>query len=933
MWTNSTDVDTTPEVLEHSDQHESTGNNGAEFADSTCRTIGLAVGADYVRFVEDSPERGSALVRGWWAKISAPNFAVLRDPPRSGLERKSIKTCKYSSGETPIELVAPGVQQADSSGSSLSGFAVPVADAYGILGAIGVYFERDRPDSSNEVSFVDSMASMLAGTLRAARRADLLSSESNTWRVLAQIGQLVSGSPRIEDAYDPVAKTIRTLLEYDALTIAFVDSDEQTRRIAYSAGAPLPERWSWAPVALAGSIDEEVLRSKVGLRVGEHNSQALIARHQEAADLYAVGFRSWLTVPLLWQSNEIGLLSVLSKRTDAYDDGELNVLDHVGENISGALANADLYRTVMRDVEERSIIAELSRTLSSSVRISEVYPQFADKLKRLIPFDRLTISLFHPNTGTVQKSVVYGAEVPGWHIGRNYPPGPLTDLVIRIGHGVIRSAGETYLEEDNSPYEDKATSLGLLSALAVPLTVHNRPVGAMCLRAYEPRAFTNRHLQLAERASAQIAGSILAFQYHTELNEQIDETELLEKFICDALTAKSIDAVLDRTFEAAVKVLRFDRMVLGLIRPGITPRLQLYARGMEVPGNNIAGKLTASDDDADGWLRNGYIPPFYGPIPDVAQLDSEHALRMGNAGLTSWMHVPLTAGHMLGYLAVQGRPRTGYAERHFRKLDRIAYLLAHAIQTMMPSSSRTLPGPLVNGVSSSRHRASTDLPVGASGSGASKPTKLLLVDDDPVYLAGLSTIIDGSNIDLVGATNWSDALAVMNVALPDVVLVYAHGDDATLSLIQREATRKSMPPFLAILTDGDGDEAIRYLKAGASGIISKNAPADQLVGAIEQVANGRSVVESHVADLMLSGDIKTVPSTNKTELEILSNITQRDRNILQGVASGQTNSEIAQNLNLAAGTVRNRLGDLYTMLGVPDRGSAVYKSMRLGIIE
>jgi len=907
----------------------SIANSGADIADSACRTVGLGVGANYVRFIENDPELGVVRERGTWTGSLTWEDAVISDLSRSCIEHKSIDSRSCVSGETLMYSATARADQIDSSTDCLWGIAVPVADALGVLGAIGIYFEKERP-VENDVSFVESLAAMLAVSVRAERSSESLSSDSTTWHACAEITRLISNHAVLGDAYDQVADIVKTIMEFDALTITLVDPVEQTKRIEFATGAALPRDWTRAPLALVDSMDNEILISKNGLRIGEVNRRSYSSSYLDASDLCTTGFRSWITVPLLWQDREIGLLSILSKGRETYDDNDLKILGLIGGIISGALANLDLNRQVDRATETRMMVAELDRAVGSCVRISEVYPLFADKLKHWIPFDRLTISACHPSRGTVTKSYAHGIGVPGWHAGRNYPPGPLTEMAISVGHGVIRDRGEIYPDESSSPYEDKATSVGLLSALAVPLVVQNRTVGTLCLRASKPRAFDSRDMELAESAALLIAGTILSFQYQSSLDEQTSETETLDKFFSDIASAKSMDEILDCSFETVTEFLQIDRMVLGLITPGATPPLHLYERGDEVPGDSVAGRLGFSAQDADPWVSDGYLLPFCGLITDVPQLDSDHSQRLVDAGLTSWMHVPLATDQLLGYLAIQGRPRAGYSDRHQVKLDKIAYLLAQVLQTVTPSSSQTERSPAASdSIGEQVGDAEVESVEGSSRHGVWAPIDLLLINGDPLYLAGLSAIINRSNINLVGVTNWTDAHAEITAMSPDAAMVYSNGDDgAGLSFMRSELYADLMPPLLVILTDDKSDEALRYLEVGAAEVIPMDAPAHRIIGTIERVVNAHREL-----DFASPGEQQLIPLAVNGQFGDLQKITGRDREIIAGVASGQTNSEIAGELNLAAGTVGNRLAELYTILEVPDRSAAVYKSMRLGIIK
>jgi len=917
-------------MLSNIDYFRPTSQAGSNTANDICRLVGLAVGAEYVRVIEiirTSPP--SSRVLGSWADSGARAFSEDFDFAQSSrLERTSIDSGTCVTELAPIDLVEPDEAEIESSDSWSSGFAVPVANESGVLGAIGVYFDHDRSHDV-DTSVVESLSDMLAGAMQATRRVEQLSSESTIWNSLAEISQLVDLSVEDKDTHRRLAATVESLLDFDVLTISLVDSEEGTHRLEFATGEPSPTAFSPASESLEDSYDDMVLRSKKGLRVGSKNIGSISARHQDAENLITAGFRSWLTVPLIWKDSEVGLLSVLSKRTDAFTDEHLKILDQVGKCISGAFAYSKMYEKQRLEIEVESMITAIDRAIASASGISEVYSLFTEQLERWIPFDRLSIGESNPKTGIVQRKFVYGLDIPGLHTGHNNPLGAIFELSMRSGQGAIRTAGEIYREESASAWEDAGHKVGLLSILAVALTVQGRIVGTLGLRANNPHAFNNRHRLLAELAADRIATSMLAFQYQSVIDEHVGESQILDDFFTDVVVANSTDAIMDRTFEVVTEILQVDRIVLGLIAPGATPRLQLHTRGMIVPGGDVAGRLAFTAQNADGWVRDGNLQPHYGQTADVPNLVAGHGLRLTDAGLHSWMHSPLTTNQLQGYIAVQGRPRAGYLQRHIAKLDKIAYLLARVFETLKLSepdlrSSEDESGPVSD--------VGRDLPASTSAIDSYAPIKLLLIDGDPLYLAGLSTILGSSNINVVGVTSSSEALAEITAIMPDVVLVYARNDESGLQEVRHLIDDDSMPPLLVIIEDIHSDESRRYLEAGVSAVISTRASAYQIISAIDQAAKGHSESTPYVLELFAGGEHQQVSLVNSDQHKNMLKITDRDRKILKGLASGQSNSEIARDLSLATGTVSNRLGELYILLDVPDRSAAVYESMRLGLI-
>jgi hypothetical protein len=247
-------------MLSNIDYFRPTSQAGSNTANDICRLVGLAVGAEYVRVIEiirTSPP--SSRVLGSWADPGARAFSEDFDFAQSSrLERTSIDSGTCVTELAPIYLVEPDEAEIESSGSWSSGFAVPVANESGVLGAIGVYFDHDRSHDV-DTSIVESLSDMLAGAMQATRRVEQLSSESTIWNSLAEISQLVDLSVEDKDTPRRLAATVESLLDFDALTISLVDSEEGTHRLEFATGEPSPAAFSPASESLEDSYDDMVL--------------------------------------------------------------------------------------------------------------------------------------------------------------------------------------------------------------------------------------------------------------------------------------------------------------------------------------------------------------------------------------------------------------------------------------------------------------------------------------------------------------------------------------------------------------------------------------------------------------------------------------------------------------------------------------------------
>jgi len=213
--------------------------------------------------------------------------------------------------------------------------------------------------------------------------------------------------------------------------------------------------------------------------------------------------------------------------------------------------------------------------------------------------------------------------------------------------------------------------------------------------------------------------------------------------------------------------------------------------------------------------------------------------------------------------------------------------------------------------------------------------RLLLVDDQTMFRSGMRMLLSSqADFEVVGeAADGEEALQKCAALKPDVVLM-----DLRMPVLDGAAATRRLKAGqpavrVIVLTTFDEDAAIfDGLRAGAIGYLLKDAPTDKLYEAIRAAARGETVLQPSVAAKVvaqftrLSGQ---APFGSQTLEEPLS---QRELEILRLLAGGATNREIAAQLVLAEGTVKNHVTSILGKLGVADRTSAAMKAKEIGLI-
>lgn len=205
------------------------------------------------------------------------------------------------------------------------------------------------------------------------------------------------------------------------------------------------------------------------------------------------------------------------------------------------------------------------------------------------------------------------------------------------------------------------------------------------------------------------------------------------------------------------------------------------------------------------------------------------------------------------------------------------------------------------------------------------PIKLLIVDDHPVVRDGLSSMFARDpEFTVVGeAADGGEAVRLAEALSPDVVLMDLRmaGVDGVTAI--GELRRRGVPARVLVLTTYDTDShVLPAIEAGATGYLLKDAPRDELLRAVRAAARGESILSPSVAARLM----------NKWRTPSAGPLSPRELEVLQLVASGNTNREAAARLFITEATVKTHLLNIYSKLDVKDRAAAVAEAYHRGLL-
>ena len=214
--------------------------------------------------------------------------------------------------------------------------------------------------------------------------------------------------------------------------------------------------------------------------------------------------------------------------------------------------------------------------------------------------------------------------------------------------------------------------------------------------------------------------------------------------------------------------------------------------------------------------------------------------------------------------------------------------------------------------------------------------RVLLVDDQELVRTGLRGILrETFGFDVVGeCANGASVAASVDELRPDVVLMdvrmpVVDGVEATRDLLERG----DAPPVLVLTTFDDDEILAAALRAGASGFVLKDVPAEDLQRAVRVVAEGGSWLDPAVTGRVLSVYRGASPAPPARDDPALATLTAREREVLSLIGRGLSNLEIAARLVVGEGTVKTHVNHIFAKVNLRDRAAAVVFAFDHGLVS
>ena len=388
-----------------------------------------------------------------------------------------------------------------------------------------------------------------------------------------------------------------------------------------------------------------------------------------------LGIKSLLLVPILVRDNVIGALGADAlETTHEFTDREISLAKAMAGQLGIALENLWLHAETRRRAEQLAVLHELDRAITTSLRLDDVYYAFSRHANRLIPYDRLSITLLE---GAKIRLVYVTGEIEGMP-----PVGSILPLNNSTVGRVVAQGQPLLLYDvlsDRQDVEDRPLVVdGVQSSMLIPLRVKREIIGTWNISSRQTGAYSPDDLDIAQSMADQLAIAIENARLYDEIQQHVNELTTLNK-ISQAVTSsldlqETLTIITDHTIHSlgvmAASVALYDEANDDL----------WFAASSGGDANFVRDRRLPIDQGILGWVVQKGEPIL---VPDVSQDPHFFADFDQETGFItrSILCVPLqTKGQIIGAIEVMNKEEGTFTERDLELLTSLAAPAATAIE-------------------------------------------------------------------------------------------------------------------------------------------------------------------------------------------------------------------------------------------------------------
>jgi len=467
--------------------------------------------------------------------------------------------------------------------------------------------------------------------------------------IMAEVGRIISSTLNIEEVYERFAEEVHKLISFDRIAIRIINPKENTVAVAYISGVDVEKHQLGGTTSLSNSVAEECIRTQSGFLFQPDSADEVVDRFPNLLPTFKAGLRSMMFVPLISEDQVIGVLSLQASRPNVYAEKDLRLAKRIGNQITGAIANGQLFMQLKRTEEALRESERKFRDLYDNAPLG--YHEY-DKEGRITKVNQTDLEML----GYTSEELI---GQPIWELN--------------VGEEIVREQVLAKLAGTSPPGRNLERNYRRKDGTTFPVLIQDRLIldergqirGIRCtIQDITGIKQAEESLQRSEERAKRIA------------QENVIMAEI-GRIISSTL---NIDDVYERFAERVRDLIPFDRIAIRTINAKDNTVTNAYTSGVGVENLRLGDTFPLSGSVAQECIctQSSFL---FEPksIEEVADRFPQLLSTFGT-GLRSMIFVPLISkDQVIGILSLQaGKPNT-YGEKDVKLAERIGNQIAGAI--------------------------------------------------------------------------------------------------------------------------------------------------------------------------------------------------------------------------------------------------------------
>ena len=493
----------------------------------------------------------------------------------------------------------PCKKSADKKNASRGTFAaVPLEDQGFLLGALQVTRPNGPDFRPEELELLESLARIVAVGLFASHRVEVERFRLGQLNLVREVSAQIANVLNVDELAKRVTKLIQKTFHYYYVAIFTLESNSQALRYRSSASAPRKGKKK-ASIALEVELGQGLIGEAAA-----HGGQ-IVCDNVRADPRYRFidslpETRSEVVIPLKIEERVLGVLDVQSDRLHAFHPNDLLILNALADNVARAVESAHLYSDLRRRADQLTLVAEVSKSVTSTLELSELMNDAAALIHERFGYPHVSLFTVHPN----RRLIVYEAgsgkrtlKLAGYTLALDDGQG-IIPLVAREGKTILVNDVATDKRYRPSPLPPKNTR----TELTVPLIFNENVVGVLDIQSDKPNAFSEDDRLMFEAVADTMAAAIRNADLYSSEQWRRQVSDSLRE-VAGLLSANvGVDQVLDAILVELERNLAVDVSAIWLAGEG-----DLFLAAVHGADPLALEKARASSPEASVALTSAFL--------------------------------------------------------------------------------------------------------------------------------------------------------------------------------------------------------------------------------------------------------------------------------------------------------------------------------------